>query len=633
MNLSKLQVSIGVDLTQMQQGLAQAQRSLQEFGKKMTATGAIMSKALTAPIVTGFGFAVKAASDAEETFSKFATIFRDVETEAEQAFQTLRHEYGLSSKASKELLGNTGDLLTGFGFAQTEALRLSTEVNKLAVDLASFTNFSGGAEGASQALTKALLGERESVKSLGISILEEDVKKQMAINTSKGLTFATERQAKAQATLDIAISQSQNAIGDYARTQDSFANQMRLLQARTNDLAVEFGQILMPVARRLLGVVSDLVSQFQSLDTQSKQNIVTMGLLVAAIGPVLLIVGKLALAVNLLLTPLYLKIAVIALLAVAFLELAFTIDKAIADIVFKVKQFQFAVLTLAKEILEKMRPVAIFFGVGMPAAIELGVKAINDSIDSIDFTKPESESRGFIERLGDGFDSLVAKIQGMIFGLEGIGTAASNATAQVERALTDNSLIQAVDSMSVRFERTGTKMRQSFEQVKRPIAELPDAMTNAFEVISPIVDNFVASFGAGMANVVVQAESLIDALKNIGKLLLSSVIQRGLQLLLSGGLSTAGTGFFGSGRGLIGSITGALGITKVGDALIQSNGNIVKFHPDDNILAMKDFGNLSGSMASSGGGTVRVRLEPTTVRVSNRDITFAFVQGQTQWER
>jgi hypothetical protein len=196
----------------------------------------------------------------------------------------------------------------------------------------------------------------------------------------------------------------------------------------------------------------------------------------------------------------------------------------------------------------------------------------------------------------------VAKIQGMIFGLEGIGTAASNATAQVERALTDNSLIQAVDSMSVRFERTGTKMRQSFEQVKRPIAELPDAMTNAFEVISPIVDNFVASFGHGMANVVVQAESLIDALKNIGKLLLSSVIQRGLQLLLSGGLSTAGTGFFGSGRGLIGSITGALGITKVGDALIQSNGNIVKFHPDDNILAMKDFGNLSASVQSSGGG-------------------------------
>ena len=35
----------------------------------------------------------------------------------------------------------------GFGFTQEEALKLSTEVNKLAVDLASFTNFSGGAEG------------------------------------------------------------------------------------------------------------------------------------------------------------------------------------------------------------------------------------------------------------------------------------------------------------------------------------------------------------------------------------------------------------------------------------------------------------------------------------------------------
>ena len=189
--VAKLNVQIGAELSGLQKSLKTASASLESFGKKASEIGKTMSTRLTLPIVGGFGFAVKAASDAEETFSKFATVFRDVGSEAEASFKTLRNEYGLSATASKALLSSTGDLLTGFGFAQSESLRLSTEVQKLAVDLASFTNFAGGAQGASDALTKALLGERESVKALGISILEEDVKKQMAINTSKGLTFAT----------------------------------------------------------------------------------------------------------------------------------------------------------------------------------------------------------------------------------------------------------------------------------------------------------------------------------------------------------------------------------------------------------------------------------------------------------
>ena len=96
---------------------------------------------------------------------------------AEDTAKTFRQSFGLSRKAAKQLLGDTGDLLVGFGFTEDAALDLSKKVNELAVDLASFTNFSGGAEGASLALTKALLGERESIKSLGIAITEADLKK------------------------------------------------------------------------------------------------------------------------------------------------------------------------------------------------------------------------------------------------------------------------------------------------------------------------------------------------------------------------------------------------------------------------------------------------------------------------
>jgi hypothetical protein len=193
------------------------------------------------------------ARDFAEENSKFQTVFKDVGSSAQAMRQELINAYGLSKKASTELLAATGDLLSGFGFTQESALELSSEVQKLAVDLASFTNFSGGAEGASQALTKALLGERESVKSLGISIMEADVQAKILELTQQGLTFETERQAKAYATLLIAQDQSINAQGDFARTSDQLANRQRQLTAVTEDLQVQIGTIFTPILNEFAG--------------------------------------------------------------------------------------------------------------------------------------------------------------------------------------------------------------------------------------------------------------------------------------------------------------------------------------------------------------------------------------------
>lgn len=296
--VASLKVEIQGDSTALSNSLKKASDKMQAFGDKATSIGQTLSTRLTLPIVAFGAMAVKAASDSEETFSKFATIFRDVEHNADVAFKSLRDNYGLSSKASKQLLSDTGDLLTGFGFSQQSALELSTEVNKLAVDLASFTNFSGGAEGASQALTKALLGERDSIKSLGISIMEEDVQKRVAINTTKGLTFETDRQAKAFATLQLAQEQSKNAIGDYERTQGGFANQFKLLGQRTNDLAVEFGTVLLPALTRMVGFMTKVTESLSKMDSGTKNFVITLVAFAAGIGPVIYGVGLLTTGIN-----------------------------------------------------------------------------------------------------------------------------------------------------------------------------------------------------------------------------------------------------------------------------------------------------------------------------------------------
>lgn len=205
--------------------------------------------ASTAVFVKTIGFlkdSAMVAIEAQETFGKFDAVFADMGGAAETAAQQFMDSFDLAEVTAKQMLSATGDLLTGMGATKDVALDMSLQVNTLAADLASFTNYSGGAEGASAALTKALLGERESVKALGIVIREEDVQNRLAAAGKDKLTGAAMLQAKAEATLQIAMEQSKNAIGDYERTSDSAANTLKRAGEQTKELQVAIGKTLSP---------------------------------------------------------------------------------------------------------------------------------------------------------------------------------------------------------------------------------------------------------------------------------------------------------------------------------------------------------------------------------------------------
>ena len=290
-------ISILGDASKFKSSLGEAENRLNKFAEKIGSIGKTMTVVGGAITAISVGL-IKMASDAEETSSKFAVVFQDVSDEAEKTAKNLADNFGLSTKAAKQLLSDTGDLLSGFGFTGQAALDLSTKVNELAVDLASFTNFSGGAEGASRALTKALLGERESVKSLGISIMETDVQAKVLQLTQQGITFETDRQAKAYATLLIAQEQSKNAIGDFSRTSEGFANQMRILKARISDTAVALGEKLLPMATKIVGKVIEVVTHINKwIEAHPKlvEWIVKTGAILGGLalvgGPILMAVG------------------------------------------------------------------------------------------------------------------------------------------------------------------------------------------------------------------------------------------------------------------------------------------------------------------------------------------------------
>lgn len=286
--------AVGDDSTKMQGWAARNSEKFGQMGRAMTVAGGVIVGSLVAQI--------SKASDAEETFSKFGTVFAESLGQASAAAADLAENYGLSELKAKTLLSATGDLLTGMGANSAMALDLSTKTQQLAVDLASFTNYSGGATGASEALTKAMLGERESLKSLGIVVSEEMIKQKLLEKGQQDLTGSALLQAKAYATLEIATSQSKNAIGDFARTSDSFANQQRILQSRIEDLRVEIGSKLLPIATKIVSGFADITKKIVDWTKKNPELTstivkITLGLggLLLAFGPLLIILPKLML--------------------------------------------------------------------------------------------------------------------------------------------------------------------------------------------------------------------------------------------------------------------------------------------------------------------------------------------------
>ena len=164
-----------------------SEKGAKKLGSTWKSVGAKIAGALAAiglgKMVKGW---VKSASQAEEVSNKFGVVFKSVAVEANKASANLAANYGMSTVKSKELLSATGDLLTGLGMSGESALETSISVNKLAADLASFQNID--VKQASDALTKGLLGERESMKSLGIVIQEVDVKRALAAKGQENLT-------------------------------------------------------------------------------------------------------------------------------------------------------------------------------------------------------------------------------------------------------------------------------------------------------------------------------------------------------------------------------------------------------------------------------------------------------------
>ena len=73
--------------------------------------------------------------------------------------------------------------------------------------------------------------------------------------------------------------------------QDNLAGQLTILKSQLQELAISFGDILMPAIRSIVSNLQGFVDKLNGMDEGTKRTIVTIALLVASIGPLLVIIG------------------------------------------------------------------------------------------------------------------------------------------------------------------------------------------------------------------------------------------------------------------------------------------------------------------------------------------------------
>ena len=74
--------------------------------------------------------------------------------------------------------------------------------------------------------------------------------------------------------------------------QDNLAGQVTILKSQLEELAISFSDILMPTIRSIVSRIQELVDKLNQLDPQTKETIVKIALVAAALGPMLVVLGK-----------------------------------------------------------------------------------------------------------------------------------------------------------------------------------------------------------------------------------------------------------------------------------------------------------------------------------------------------
>ena len=507
----RLQVDIGANIEQFQSAMRTVQTRLKDVSNQIGSVGKTMSLALTAPI-TAFGVASVAAFDTQA----------QAEARLRAALQANGREVdGLFGKytefaSSLQQISTTGDEATLAMLATAESMGLTGDAAIRAVQnaLSMEAAFGVSAQSAIR-MTSALEQGDAQLLTRYIPALRQTEDQAERVTIAQEILGNAFGQVTTQATTGLGpLKQAQNAFGD---------------------LQEQIGSIIAEAINPFLERAKVLFETLQQQPEEVKRRFVTLAGVIAGIGPALagiaLAVKGLAIAFGLLSSPMF-------LITAGLIALGLLIDYLIQNVDALKTRFVNAFKAMEQAVLISLSNMAIGIGnfvstltFGLGAAfVGLG-QSLMDSA-----TAMETQAGPAFQSLGEYASGLSERVQ----------TMATNLKDAVMQALGFLPVIQQITDGLKPDPKDSKGQEETLSFLDKLLKSMKDNADAAKLYVNTMIDGFAQMIMNGM--------KFRDALREIGKQLATKAFAAVIKLLLTGGLSAAGTNFFGSGGGLLGSI-------------------------------------------------------------------------------
>lgn len=206
---------------------------------------------------------IEVGSNVTEVQNVVDTAFKDLSWQADQWASNAMTNFGLSELSAKKYMGVFGQMSNAMGITGNAALDMAENVTGLTGNVASFYNL--GTDEAYAKLKSIWTGETETLKDLGVVMTQTNLD-QYALNNGFGKTTAKmTEQEKVMLRYQYVTSALSNATGDFVKTQDSWANQTRILTLRFQQLKASLGKGFIALFTPILRGFNSLLAGLQKV--------------------------------------------------------------------------------------------------------------------------------------------------------------------------------------------------------------------------------------------------------------------------------------------------------------------------------------------------------------------------------
>ena len=275
-------------------------KSMQDFGNKVSSVGTKMLPVTVA--IAGIGtVAVKSSAEMKALNSQFEQTFGELQGQATEALSRVADESGILQTRLQGVGTSIYAFAKSSGADSAEAMALMETALRATADASAY--YDRSLEDTSESLMSFLKGNFANDAQLGVSCTET-TRNAKAMELF-GQKYNDLSEIQKQQTLLKMVTDAQKlsgAMGQASRESDGFENVTGNLNEAVKLLGAEFGEVLLPTVINLIQKATEIIQRFGQMDDKTKNLIVSIGLFVGAISPVLIVGGKLISGVGTIIT-------------------------------------------------------------------------------------------------------------------------------------------------------------------------------------------------------------------------------------------------------------------------------------------------------------------------------------------